>query len=234
SQAAAMLKAARGYQRQEDGSWRPLTALTRARRRHMSRFLLIGYYTGTRPGAIMALLWEESPHQAWVNLEPGRETIYRRGKAERETTKRRPLARLPRRLAAHMRRWARIDAETSQRQREAAEKAGKDAPPPIAAVVHYAGEPIQSVRGSFAAIVADAGLAPGVTPHWLRHTAATWLMEAGASPWDAAGYMGMSTEVLETHYGHHRPDHQAAITSLSRRTKRTSPGCIAGCGFEGV
>ena len=48
-----------------------------------------------------------------------------------------------------------------------------------------------------------------ITPHWLRHTCATLLLEGGASLWDAAAYTGMTTKTLETCYGHHRPNHQS-------------------------
>jgi hypothetical protein len=62
---------------------------------------------------------------------------------------------------------------------------------------------------------------PGrVTPHTLRHTAATWLMQRSVPVWEAAGFLGMSAEVLLGTYGHHHPDflHGAAnaITSKHR------------------
>jgi Phage integrase family len=53
------------------------------------------------------------------------------------------------------------------------------------------------------AILLDAD----VTPHTLRHTAATWLMRAGVDKWEAAGFLGMSVEMLDRVYGHHHPDH---------------------------
>ena len=46
-----------------------------------------------------------------------------------------------------------------------------------------------------------------MTPHTLRHTAATWLMQAGVDLWEAAGFLGMTAETLERVYGHHHPDH---------------------------
>jgi integrase len=65
---------------------------------------------------------------------------------------------------------------------------------------------VQSVDKAFANVAIDAGLA-GVTPHVLRHTAATWLMQAGTDMWEAAGYLGMTVEMLSERYGHHHPDH---------------------------
>jgi hypothetical protein len=50
---------------------------------------------------------------------------------------------------------------------------------------------------------ADRG---GRDAHILRHTAATWLMQQGVPVWEAAGFLGMSAEVLLGTYGHHHPD----------------------------
>jgi integrase len=50
--------------------------------------------------------------------------------------------------------------------------------------------------------------AKDVTPHTLRHTRATWLMQSGIDPWEAAGHLGMSMETLQRVYGKHHPDYQ--------------------------
>jgi len=58
-------------------------------------------------------------------------------------------------------------------------------------------------------------LGPEVTPHTLRRTAATWLMQAGVDLWQAAGFLGMTVEQLERTYGHHHPDYQEqAVAAL--------------------
>lgn len=41
----------------------------------------------------------------------------------------------------------------------------------------------------------------------VSHTTATWLMQAGTDMWEAAGYLGMTIEMLSQRYGHHHPDH---------------------------
>ena len=64
------------------------------------------------------------------------------------------------------------------------------------------------MRKSFAAAVRAAGLGDDVTPHILRHTCATWLMQKGVDLWDAAGFLGMTVQQLEATYGHHHPDYQ--------------------------
>jgi len=213
SQAAALLKAAMGWRKTEDG-WTRLSASARANRAHLRRFILVGLYTGTRHSAMRALLWEEALTQAWVDLDKG--MIYRRGRGERETTKRRPVVKLPRRLLAHMRRWRRLDLEKAQAKREA-----DPAAPSITSVLHHGAEPIAGkIRTGFEGCVRDAGLPREITPHWMRHTAATWLMEGGVEMWEAAAYLGMSVATLEKHYGHHRPDHQAsAIRALGKLSR---------------
>jgi integrase len=65
---------------------------------------------------------------------------------------------------------------------------------------------------------ADAEIA-GISPRTLRHAAATWLMQKGADPWQAAGYLGMSLEVLLNTYGHHHPDYLSdAVEKIAMRT----------------
>jgi integrase len=63
-------------------------------------------------------------------------------------------------------------------------------------------------RYAWEGILEDAGLGDDVVRHSLRHTAATWLMQAGVDMWEAAGWLGMTVEQLEANYGHHHPDFQ--------------------------
>lgn len=57
--------------------------------------------------------------------------------------------------------------------------------------VEWNGKPVKSVKTGFKTAVQLAGI-EHATPHTLRHTAATWLMQNGAPIWEAAGYLGMS------------------------------------------
>jgi integrase len=41
-----------------------------------------------------------------------------------------------------------------------------------------------------------------VTPHTLRHTCVTWMLDAGKTPWQVGQYVGMSAETVERVYGH--------------------------------
>ncbi len=226
-QVARMLRAAMGWRwtpkpggRAGEGTWKRLSASAIANRAHLRRFLLIGVYTGSRPGVTAKLLWEESATSAWIDLDAG--VIYRRGKSERDhRTKRRPLVRIPDRLAAHLRRWRRMDEGRAIARMEAHIQSGGDpaTAPRIVSVIHHGGAPLAGkIRTGFEGIVRDAGLSDEITPHWLRHTCATWLMQNDAKPWDAAGFTGMSTKTLEDCYGHHRPSHQAgALKAIGRR-----------------
>lgn len=211
-QAARLLMAARGYRLMPNGKWKKLGGAVPANRAHLKRFVLIGLYSGTRPGVIPKVLWHDSPSQAHADLDDG--IIYRRGKLEKDhKTKRRPMVKISRRLLAHMRRWKAQDdrvAERQERGEHAAAKRRSDPDQRPATILHHGGRPIAGrIRRGFAAIVRDAGLAEEITPHWMRHTCATWMMEANVPIWEASGYVGMSVTMLEKNYGHHRPSHQS-------------------------
>src|SRR5436305_5496021 len=48
-------------------------------------------------------------------------------------------------------------------------------------------------------------------PRWRGNareiSAATWLMQAGVEKWEAAGFLGMSVQMLDRVYGHHHHDY---------------------------
>lgn len=159
----------------------------RAVGRHVARFILVGLYTGTRSSAICGAALMPTVGRGHVDLDRG--VFYRHAIGRRQTKKRQTPVKLPTRLIAHLRRW----------QRQGLSKK---------AIVEWNGSAIKSVRKSFAAAVRAAGLGPDVTPHILRHTCATWLMQRGVDLWDAAGFLGMTVQQLEATYGHHHPDYQ--------------------------
>ena len=72
------------------------------------------------------------------------------------------------------------------------------------ALIERNGQRVTSLKTAFRTAVVLAGLDPGeVTPHVLRHSCATWLMQSGIDKWEAAGFPGMSVEMLDRVYGHH-------------------------------
>ena len=152
-------------------------------RRHLVRLILLGLYTGSRPGVLLRLQWNQ------IDLRAGTMSRLAIGETE-DARKKAPRVRLGRRILAHLRRWRRLDAEATRW------------------VCHYDGILVRKVNKAFRSTVALACLDRAVTPHVLRHTRATWLMQAGVDKWEAAGSLGMSVETLERVYGHHHPDWQ--------------------------
>ena len=92
-------------------------------------------------------------------------------------------------------------------------------------IAMWHGAPVKSVKTGFEHAVRLAGLSGRVTPHTLRHTAATWLMQRGVPIWQAAGYLGMSSQILERVYGHHHPDYMRAAAEAI--TTKRSQNAIA-------
>lgn len=154
--------------------------------RHLARFILIGIYTGTRAGAIATASPLRSDGKSFVDLERG--VFYRLAQGRAETNKRQPTIPIPPRLLAHLRRW--VEKKIA-----------------VEHFVEWNGKPVTSVKTAFKTAVLLARISGKVTPHTLRHMAATWLMQAGVDKWEAAGFLGMNVEMLDRVYGHHHPDH---------------------------
>jgi integrase len=83
--------------------------------------------------------------------------------------------------------------------------------------IEWNGTAVKDVDKAFRRTAHDCKM-PDVTPHTLRHTAATWLMQGGGDIWQSAKFLGMTVEQLERTYGHHHPDHlKNARDTLDRR-----------------
>lgn len=82
-------------------------------------------------------------------------------------------------------------------------------------VIEWAGHRVKTVKRAFREAVTRAGL-EGVTPHVLRHTAAVWMIEAGATIVEVAQYLGHTdTRTTYRTYARHSPDHlQRAAAAL--------------------
>ncbi len=182
--------------------------------RHLARFVLLGIYSGTRAGAIAAASPIAAIGRSYVDLERGHYYRLKQGRAK--TNKRQPTVPIPLRLLAHLRRWHRMDPEANH-------------------FVEYNGRAVSSVKTAFKSAVRLAGLGQGISPQTLRHTAATWLMQRGADPWQAAGYLGMSLEVLLNTYGHHHPDYLSdAVEKIAKRDPANDRRAHANNAFSGA
>jgi integrase len=165
-------------------------ARTQKARLYMPLFILIGLYTGRRKEAILSLRWTQ------IDLENGLIDFEVAGRDR--TKKRRGKVRIPARLLPHLRR---------------ARRRGTD----LGYVLHINGARIGNIKRGFVAARTRAGL-KGVSPHTLRHTAATWLMQAGVPIWEASGFLAMSPQTLQSVYGHHHPDYmREAADAIGRR-----------------
>jgi integrase len=165
-------------------------ARTPQARLYLPLFILIGLYTGRRKEAILSLRWPQVNFETrTINFEvPGR----------RRTNKKRGIIPIPPRLLPHLRR---------------ARRRGTD----LGYVLHIDGNRIGDIKKGFAAACDRTGIS-GASPHTLKHTAATWLMQAGTDPWQAAGFLSTGVESLLRIYGHHHPDYQReAAENIGKR-----------------
>jgi integrase len=154
---------------------------------HLYRFVILGLKTGSRSGVLLNLRWDQ------IDLRRG--VMDRKAIGESEASnKRKPPVRLGKSVVRLMRRWKAKDGK-------------------IPYVVHYDGLPIKKLRRSWAAACKEAKI-KNASPHTLRHTRATWLMQAGIDMWEAAGALGMSVNVLTRVYGKHSPDFQSRAAEV--------------------
>lgn len=170
--------------------------INRRTHQHIARFILLAVYTGSRARTVCRASFAKQEGFGWIDTAAG--VFHRRPEDEIETKKRRPAVRLAPRLLAHLRRWERL---------------GRAYP------VEFYGRPVLKINLGFARVARDADV-PGATPHTLRHTAATWLMQAGVDKREAAGFLGMTDDVMERVYSHHHADYQkGAAEAIGRRRK---------------
>ena len=119
---------------------------------HVHLFCLIALSTGARKSAILALTWDR------VDFDRGVIDFHEPGRAM--TKKRRPVSSVDPRLATAL--------------RDAREIARSDH------VIEHRGRAVADIKKGFAEAADEAGV-PWCTPHHLKHTAISWLFEAGYS-----------------------------------------------------
>jgi integrase len=161
--------------------------------RHAARFIMIAFRTGTRHDTILNLQFRPNTTGGWFDLDAG--ILYRRPQDAIETNKRRTPCPIPKKLIPHLHRWRRLSTQF---------------------VVEHEGKPIASqLRRSWRGARELAGLGPEVTPHVLRHSLATLLLQDKVSIFDVAGLLGTSPGMIARTYGHHAVEHlREAIDGL--------------------
>ena len=105
-----------------------------------------------------------------------------------ETKKKRGACRIPPRLLPHLKR-------------------AKGHPHNVGHVITWEGNNIDDIKTAFNNAVARVYL-EDVTPHTLKHTAASWLMQSGLGVFKVSEFLSTSVPTLLKHYAHHHPDHQ--------------------------
>ncbi|WP_245524275.1 tyrosine-type recombinase/integrase [Methylobacterium nonmethylotrophicum] len=185
--------------------------------RHLVRFILLAYSTASRPGAVLTASWEVAAGRSYLDLDRG--VFYRLREGAQQTNKRQPPVRLPPSILVHLRRWRRMALEA----RDEAARAGMPAPAGGHYVVEWRGQAVTRVKVGFANAVALAGLGEGISPHTLRHSAVTHLMQQGIPTWEVAGFAGMGEAVLRRHYAHHHPDHRGDAVAAMRGNRGRKP-----------
>jgi integrase len=189
-EATRLLAAALGWEfaKQPDSRWRAVKRHHNRINYHLARLILIGLFTGTRSDRMRRLMWMENLGGGWIDLDGA--ILDRKARNEPNTQKRAPSVPLPdmptadnhvNKLRAHLPRWRRLSSRY---------------------VIEHNGKPIKnSVFTSFASASRLAGL-KDVTPHTLRHTCVTWLLEQDMPPWRVGQYVGMSVQMVDRVYGH--------------------------------
>ena len=142
---------------------------------HLALFVRLALYTGARRQAILDLTWERVDFAGQLISYPLPEAL--------QTNKRRAVVPFAGALLTALRR-AQEAAVTEW-------------------VIEWEGQPVQAIKTAWRKAVARARL-PGVTPHTLRHTAATWAAQR-VPLGQVAGMLGQHYSTTERVYAKHQP-----------------------------
>ncbi|SFL09352.1 Site-specific recombinase XerD [Loktanella salsilacus] len=170
---------------------------------HVRLFVRLALATAGRHKALLELRWSQ------VDLENGLVDLRRRAEPIPRKHRAGAKAPVPRQKA---RGHVPIAGTIIDELRISRERAVTDF------VIEYRGKPLSSIKNGFSKAVIDAGLNPDfITPHALRHTAATWAMQAGVDPHKVAGMLGhKDTKMVMQVYGHHHPLFMHGISDALR------------------
>lgn len=165
-------------------------------REHIELFLLISVATGARKEAVLSLRWDQVHIGAeragvgesgryhdgtWIDFGPG------------SGNKRRP--KIP--VTNNMRLWTLLTPIER---------------PHPEYVITYRGKPIEEIKDGFANVLSDASVrGKKVTPHNMKHTAITLMLQRGIDVDTVAMWTNTTPEIIRRVYGHHIPDHHKAL-----------------------
>ncbi|WP_148207485.1 tyrosine-type recombinase/integrase [Paramagnetospirillum magneticum] len=172
--------------------------------KYLPLFILIGLYTGARKEAILGLQWQPNTVGGRIDLERGLIDYRKPGQAQ--TAKRRTAIPIPPRLRPFLEAARR---RTRQYVLEYRAPTTEERERGIVAI------PIKDTKKAIASAARAANLTD-VTPHTLRHSAVTWLVQSGVPLWEVAQWVGMSVEMIERVYGHHAPDRFQRVLGAQR------------------
>ncbi|WP_257099020.1 tyrosine-type recombinase/integrase [Pseudovibrio flavus] len=166
-------------------------------------FLMIAFYTGARKSAIMELEWPQIDFQTGM-LNFNKEGDEFDDEDDSEGGKPRSHIPVPPELMRHLKR--RFEMYGSQSQY----------------VFHQKHDPtrrVKSIDKGFRQATKRAGL-KGVTPHTLRHTRVSLLVQSGEKISDVSEYMAMSFQTLEKVYAHFNKDHIREMANRLGRSRK--------------
>jgi integrase len=146
---------------------------------HVRAFIALSLATGARQSALLELTWDR------VDFARKRISLAL-GDAGDESRKRRATVPMNKRALRYLR--VLNEAKTCNH------------------VIEWGGHRVLSVKKGFKAACDRAGL-ENITPHILRHTAASWMAESGVDMFRISRYLGHSdTKVTERRYAKLHPD----------------------------
>lgn len=168
---------------------------------HVRLYILLGLYTAGRMRAILDLTWDR------VDLDRRLITLGLKGLPKR--SKGRATVPIPNALFPAL-----VEAKKGALTEY---------------VVEWGGEPVGSIKKGFRAACERAGL-EDVTPHTLRHSAATWMAEAGVDMERIAQYLGHADPAITRRvYAKFAPDFlRGAAQALDGPKKNVLPGSVRG------
>ncbi|MBP2302775.1 tyrosine-type recombinase/integrase [Azospirillum picis] len=199
--------------------------LDAAASQHMRVYLHLAIATAARKGAILELTWDRVDFErGLIDLRVSEDDD---GRQVEETKKRR--ARIP------------MTPTLRQVLMDAREAATTDY------VVEYRGGPVVDVKKGFREACVRAGFTYTVldkdgnpvvskygnplvrhkfSPHDLRHTAASWMIQSGVAEEEVARYLGDTVQMVRRVYGHHSPEflaRAAAAVDVGARRRAKKP-----------